>query len=87
MTLAQIASLIAKKEAGKHSITVGDARQVVSILSDQLFEEFEALGYKETPKVPTLRALYLNGKKRAKKEKPVEPIKEDSHGDATQTQE
>lgn len=86
MTLAQIASLIAKGEKGKSNMKIGDAREVVAILSDQLYSEFEVLGYKETPKVPTLRALYLNGKKRAKKEKPVEPIKEDVHGDATQTQ-
>lgn len=78
MTLQNIASLIAKGEGGKHKMKIGDAREVVAVLSDQLFAEFEALGYKETPKVPTLRALYLNGKKRNKK-----PKLEAAHGDET----
>jgi hypothetical protein len=34
------------------------------------------MGYKEVPKLPILKVLYLNGKKRSKKAKPVEPIKE-----------
>lgn len=82
MTLSQIASLIAKGEGGKHKMKIGDAREVVAILSDQIFAEFVALNYTETPKVPTLRALYLNGKKRNKKQ-----IMEAIHGDETaQTQ-
>jgi len=81
MTLSQIASLIAMREGGKYKIKIGDAREVVAALSDEIFAEFEALGYRETPKVPILKTLYMNGKRRNRQPK------EAAHGDETaQTQ-
>ena len=76
MNIATLVSHLAKGEDGKSKVKVGDVREIVALLSDQLFIEFEALGYVETPKVPSLKSLYLNGKRRAKKVKPAEPIEE-----------
>jgi hypothetical protein len=73
---SELVTLITLKEDGKSKVKVGDAREIVAILSDEVWTEFQAMGYKEVPKLPILKVLYLNGKKRSKKAKPVEPIKE-----------
>lgn len=76
MTIANLVQILTKQEDGKSKVKIGDMREIIAALSDQIFYEFEVLGYVETPKVPSLKALYLNGKKRAKKEKSPEPILE-----------
>ncbi len=59
MTLRKLASLIALKEGKKSQITIGNAREVLSILSDVVYEQ--------GPDV--LLDLWTNGKNRAKKKK------------------
>lgn len=55
----ELASYIAKHEGKKHSITIGDAREVVAILSDLIALEPFMTG-------DTYVHLYKNGKRRLK---------------------
>lgn len=38
MTINKLASLIAKKEGKKHQASIGDIREILGILSDEIYE-------------------------------------------------
>ncbi len=42
MTLNQLASRIAKAEGKKHQASVGDIREILGILADILYEDYES---------------------------------------------
>lgn len=55
-TIPQIVSAIAAKEGRKHEAPVGDIREIVSIISDMVFDDDEVAN-----------VLKNNGRRRAKK--------------------
>lgn len=57
MTIKEIVSELCKREKGKSNVKVGDMKEIISHLSDMIFE----FG----PEVA--RAIYLNGVRREKK--------------------
>lgn len=57
MTIKELVSELCKREKGKSNVSVGDVRELISHLSDMIFE----FG----PEVA--RAIYLNGVRRAKR--------------------
>jgi hypothetical protein len=62
-TIKELASAIAKKEGKKSQARIGDIREILSILSDMLFDE------KNDRLDDLVTILYKNGRKRAKKSK------------------
>ena len=58
MTLKELVSKIAKEEGKKHEAPVGDVREIVGLISDEIFKDPE-LGLK----------LAQNGARRAKAKK------------------
>lgn len=58
MTIRKLATLLAKLEGKKSQARIGDLREVLSILSDMVYESSEAMD-----------ALFNNGEKRFKKAK------------------
>lgn len=65
MTIRKLASLIAEKEGKKSQARIGDVREVLGILSDILFDDWDNC------KNDVLYALLQNGTKRAKRQKKV----------------
>jgi len=63
-TIKQLASEIAKKEGKKSNVKIGDVREILSILSDMIYDEMSPL-YEGG----AFTSLYQNGKRRAKRKK------------------
>ena len=64
-TIRQIASQIANLEGKKSQARIGDIREILSILSDIIYQSATPL---KIPSSSVCIALYLNGEKRAKKQ-------------------
>lgn len=69
MSLNKLASAVAKREGKKSQARIGDIREILSILSDMMFEQFERHGWKIDMDLPHAidSQLYRNGQRRAKK--------------------
>ena len=65
MNIKQLASEIAKREGKKSQARIGEIREILSLISDLLYEE---LSSPDSPSGFT-ECLYLNGKRRARKTK------------------
>lgn len=68
MKISELVSHIAKKEAGKSNVKIGDIREIVGIISDLIFKD-QQIGNNET----TYLTLHKSGKRRSKK-KIVKPV-------------
>ena len=66
MTIKELVSEIAKREAGKSNVKVGDIREIIGHLSDMVFVD-ELYGDIKLNNLVSM--LYANGKRRAKKAK------------------
>lgn len=66
MTIKTLASKIAKLEGKKSEARIGDIREILGILSDVFYEDFNSRTY---------LALFKNGEKRAKKKPKKKVIK------------
>lgn len=62
MTIKELVKHIAKYEGKKHEASVSDIREIVGILSDIFYSDVTVKGHSKTED-----ALFLNGKRRAKK--------------------
>jgi hypothetical protein len=60
MNLKELATHLANHEGLKHEITIGDAREIVGILSDLMVDGDH---------VALMQTLIANGKRRAKRKK------------------
>lgn len=71
MTMLKLASEIAKREGKKSQARIGDIREILAIYSDIWYAEVEKNEWKITKDAVTCTdvMLYLNGEKRAKRNK------------------
>jgi ferredoxin-thioredoxin reductase catalytic subunit len=60
MKIKELVAYIAKKEAGKSNVKVGDIREIVGLVSDLMYQNHEENQYE------ICTCLYKNGKRRAK---------------------
>lgn len=68
MNLNKLASLIAKREGKKHQASIGDIREVLSILVDLEVEAMESLTINDSPFLVFLNAAKKRHVKKLKKE-------------------
>lgn len=67
MTIKELVSHIAKQEGKKHQASVGDVREIVSLISDMFYADLNEKEPRDC--ISTIAALYKNGKRRAKRKK------------------
>lgn len=64
MTIRELCSQIAKLEGKKHAASIGDVREIVGLIADQVYAEF-----KGECEAGTMLALENLGQRRAKKQR------------------
>lgn len=65
MTINSLVKELAKREGKKSQARIGEIRELISILSDMVYESLEKDGFGEP--VQVFKCIFENGKKRAAK--------------------